>query len=941
MMFRKSNCLAMLAAVFTFLGASARAQSVSISQVEVNQAVGAQANNTRNFVAGKDTIVTALLASPVTIDTTQTTLTIQRDGRIVATLAPKMEGAAISAVEFPCPTRSTCGDWVAGSYVFTATVNGVTLMTPPTQFQARRALRILAVPIRANYTNATAGANITTVPDDRWKTAVGYLRRVYPVGADQIDWVIREQFDASNVKYNQETEEGQRALWDALNLLQPAGCDSTPKPANCVDFIVGFVSDRAGGYPSGSTQGFTYGMPTSIVVARDEDMEATTAHEIAHLYGVGDTYAGGAFRCNVNPSPDGVFGTDFDNMQNKKYSCTAGRTTYPSGQATNIPATTRAYEVGGRGLLGAIGDYMGSGLPQNMNWTTPEVYNAIFNGLAPLTLPATPQLQSFVSAVTPAAATPQRLLQFSGFIDTSNQISAEPWYSFTSSQPDTDTTSDLMIQAVGSEGTILASQAIEPNFYLLENPPRVTTIAPFHGNVRFPSATTKFQIVLLGKLLYSVNVSASDPKVFNVSPTAAGSSQSGKQTITWGGSRADGGMLNYRVEYSPTPSNPESFIILATNLTATSWTEDFSAVPGSKAAQIRITATDGIRAASAMSQSFMVPAKMPEVLIRPLTSTLFQKGALVQLAGEVDDIQDGSFPEASLLWTSSLDGKLGTGNTLELSRLSLGNHAITFTATNSSGMSASATVNLSIVASMAAPKMTALFNTASGAGGPIAPGELITIQGTNLGPATPSVFSINKLTGQVDKTLGGTRVLFDGNPAPITYASATQINLIVPFEVNGLSSVPMRIETGGVGYSYNQINVARNALGTFTNDSTGKGQAVAVNQDGTLNSAANPAAKGSFVTLYMTGLGSTEAYEVTGSVSGPDTTDVSSNFIVSATIAGQPAVTTYAGAAPGLIAGVNQVNIQLASNAATGIAQSVVVSVGTIASPATATIAVR
>jgi uncharacterized protein (TIGR03437 family) len=95
----------------------------------------------------------------------------------------------------------------------------------------------------------------------------------------------------------------------------------------------------------------------------------------------------------------------------------------------------------------------------------------------------------------------------------------------------------------------------------------------------------------------------------------------------------------------------------------------------------------------------------------------------------------------------------------------------------------------------------------------------------------------------------------------------------------------------------------------FTSSGLGNGQASALNQDGSVNSATNPAAAGSIVALYATGLGQTNPV-------GSDGTIASSILPVpilpvSVLVGGLPAYVLYAGAAPGTIEGVFQINIRI------------------------------
>lgn len=124
--------------------------------------------------------------------------------------------------------------------------------------------------------------------------------------------------------------------------------------------------------------------------------------------------------------------------------------------------------------------------------------------------------------------------------------------------------------------------------------------------------------------------------------------------------------------------------------------------------------------------------------------------------------------------------------------------------------------------------------------GAVAPGELVRIEGLNLGPATKVDAQLDS-TGRLPFTAVNSSVFFDSFPAPIISVQDTAIVCFVPFEVsqvtqvtvqsNGQRSSPVRV---GVSASLPQILVV-------------------ANQDGTANSASNPAAQGSVINLYVTG----------------------------------------------------------------------------------------
>jgi uncharacterized protein (TIGR03437 family) len=249
-------------------------------------------------------------------------------------------------------------------------------------------------------------------------------------------------------------------------------------------------------------------------------------------------------------------------------------------------------------------------------------------------------------------------------------------------------------------------------------------------------------------------------------------------------------------------------------------------------------------------------------------------------------------------------------------------------------------VTLTVIAS--SPPVVAvssIVNAASGSEGAIAPGQIVTIKGTGLGPVSGVSFSVSQSTNTIATTLAGVRVLFGGVPAPITYASSGQINAIVPYEIAGRTIVPFQVEyQGGVSAGQNLL-VAPAAPAAFTFNSTGTGTAVAANQDGSFNGPTNPAVKGSYLTIYFTGGGQTNPAGATGTVTGAVLKRLQQ--VTTVTVGGETATVLFAGAAPGLVDGVGQLNIQLSPNTPSGSVVPLVIRVGSAESSGTAFISVR
>jgi uncharacterized protein (TIGR03437 family) len=239
----------------------------------------------------------------------------------------------------------------------------------------------------------------------------------------------------------------------------------------------------------------------------------------------------------------------------------------------------------------------------------------------------------------------------------------------------------------------------------------------------------------------------------------------------------------------------------------------------------------------------------------------------------------------------------------------------------------------------AAPVFSAagLVNAASGTGPAIAPGELISIYGSNLGPSS-GWFNVPENNAYRD-VAGYTRVLFDGGYAPILFATANQINAFVPSVGQIRATTMVQVEVDGVLSAPVVFNVAKAAFGLFTANSSGSGQGAILNQDGSYNGPSHPAERGSFVSLYGTGEGSTTPYYPIGALVLSTPYPAPDNP-VTVSIGGQPADVQYAGAAPFLPAGILQINVRIPNGVTPGDAP-VVVSNGGVSTTRAVTVAVR
>ena len=151
----------------------------------------------------------------------------------------------------------------------------------------------------------------------------------------------------------------------------------------------------------------------------------------------------------------------------------------------------------------------------------------------------------------------------------------------------------------------------------------------------------------------------------------------------------------------------------------------------------------------------------------------------------------------------------------------------------------------------------------------IAPGQLLAIFGTDVGPSQAAVFDAS---GLPPLSLGGVSVTIGGVPAPLLYVSRNQINLETPAIAAGESSAMLSLSSPGGATAQRTLQVAPVSPSLATNNITNyatcngdsvlgpNGQSLGVyamvfNQDGGLNSCSNPAQVGARVSVLLNGAG--------------------------------------------------------------------------------------
>lgn len=231
-----------------------------------------------------------------------------------------------------------------------------------------------------------------------------------------------------------------------------------------------------------------------------------------------------------------------------------------------------------------------------------------------------------------------------------------------------------------------------------------------------------------------------------------------------------------------------------------------------------------------------------------------------------------------------------------------------------------------------------LLNGASFQPGPVAPGEIFSVFGFGLGPAAPAVFTLNG-GNAIATELAGTRVLFNGVPAPVILAADWQVNGIVPYSAQPGEQTRVVVEYSGATTAELNLRVARSSPAMFTQNSSGSCAGAILNQDNTLNTPANPAKRKSIIQIFVTGEGQTSPEGTDGLIA----TEVwpKPTLPVKVTIGGVKVPVHYAGAAPFQVAGLMQINAEIVDAVPSGSAIPIIFTVGNNSSPTNVTLAVE
>jgi Ca2+-binding RTX toxin-like protein len=705
----------------SIVGASCLGEAVELRALEVNQAVQDWQNSVP-LVAGKPTAVRAFVEVPAG----------EADQPIVGRLFGTRDGAPLPISPLlainPANTVTADDDVVARRADIEASLN---FRLPASWRSGTVELRFEAggAPLRCQEPADAGGGpaadctvTVTFTPEDTPEivaVAVPYVdgtgATVTPTGTELNEQRFRMEsiFPVPNVDFRTDTLAAYPAAPDlnqVLNdLIMKRALDiatclvACTEPTSTASYYYGVLSGSLGGglgfRPGNVSAGYLggAGARNGLGYARNRG-----AHEVAHNldrgHAVDDTLpldANGdkVGQCNSTAGPSTPAHQPFETVNGDRRPVlgplSAGIENEIWGLDNRMLLVDTDLAVIDPRVTFELMSYCGGG-PQG-RWISEYTYNGVRGQFAP----------SGVGASPGAAPDGTDQVLIVGSTDPDGAVTFRPLVGFVGNAPAVPA-GDHRVQLLAPDGTELAGAdvaAVElgPDAEgpeLPAGPGREVFLAVV------PAPATAVGAVALqvdGVTVAAVPASANPPTVAVTAPAADTVIDTAEATFAWTGSDADGDPLSYTVLYSP--DGGATWDTLAVNTSQTSVTVERAALAASPAATIQVIASDGINTASVTSEPFVVVNNEPSVVIdAPGDGAVFSGVQNVDLIGRGEDPDDGPLVGAALSWSSDLDGPLGSGAelTVNAADLSEGDHLITLTATDTTGVEAEATVAISV-----------------------------------------------------------------------------------------------------------------------------------------------------------------------------------------------------------------------------------------------------
>jgi DNA-binding beta-propeller fold protein YncE len=260
--------------------------------------------------------------------------------------------------------------------------------------------------------------------------------------------------------------------------------------------------------------------------------------------------------------------------------------------------------------------------------------------------------------------------------------------------PDPDEGGDYCLEQIAETGSVLDRRCFSVSFFDYETN-RMNNEAGFARALPAVLGVSSVVLRYRDQELGRISAGLHRPTVRLLSPNGGEEwPAAGTYTVRWEADDADTETPHFELYFSR--NGGTTWVPIATDLLGTEHQIDLSSIGGSSNALLRVVVSDGFYWAEDASDGyFRVASKPPMVGIgSPHNDRSIPLDQPLLLAGWASDIEDRVIPSDSLMWSSDLDGILGTGDWLVVPDPTPGQHKITLSATDSDGNTSRASVTV-------------------------------------------------------------------------------------------------------------------------------------------------------------------------------------------------------------------------------------------------------
>ncbi|MCA9968716.1 MAG: carboxypeptidase regulatory-like domain-containing protein, partial [Anaerolineales bacterium] len=443
-------------------------------------------------------------------------------------------------------------------------------------------------------------------------------------------------------------------------------------PVNCTRYYLGVLIDPPA---DRLLNGMAGGIPADVASAYVLD-GFTHPHELSHA--IGRAHTDYNAQRGIAPPESGA----------QYHEPTAGTIS----QATAGDGAFYGFDIGARVVYGPeTADLMSYGRPR---WPSPWTYThtrdhlvARYDArLAPLALLAGEPAVVVSGVVSPTAGAGSLTAVYA--VDAPVSVAAPPPGAYA-------------IRFEDGAGQALAVHSFAPDMVVedrLAGAAADEAIGTFTLLLPWPANAARIVLLHNGQPLAAQAASSGAPSISVTYPNGGELLSGGTAVLRWTAVDPDGDPLTYAVQYSRDAGM--SWQTLASTWPTTTYAFNLDAAAGSDQALVRVLASDGFHTAQDSSDATFTVATHPPraVILGPAADSLYVGEQTILLNGRADDNEDGRLPGTALSWASSLDGALGTGESVALTAAALteGTHAITLTAQDGDGQIGTASLTLHV-----------------------------------------------------------------------------------------------------------------------------------------------------------------------------------------------------------------------------------------------------